>query len=125
MDQGLKSLRIVGHLVRGVCYGNSSIPGHCAQLDTIPPERVGLQGEYDHYGLAKRIQAEFKERLGRVEAAKVSIKQRGGVIILSGQVDSHDRLDDLITIALRAEGTTHVEVCDIVISALTTGLQVA
>lgn len=125
MDQGLKSLRIVGHLVRGVCYRGGSIPGHPAQLTTIPPERVGLQGEYDHDGLAKRIQAEFKDRLGRIDAAKVSIKQRGGVIILSGQVDGHDVLDDLIAIALRSEGTTHVEVCDMVISALTTGLQVA
>jgi hypothetical protein len=125
MDQGSKSLRIVGHLVRGVCYGSSSLPGHHAQLTTIPPERVGLQGEYDYYGLAKRIQAEFKNRLGRIDAAKVSIKQRGGVIILSGQVDCHDVLDDLIAIALRTEGSTHVEVCDMVISALATGLQVA
>ena len=125
MDQGLKSLRVAGHLIRGVCYGNSTLPADNARLTTIPPERIGLQGEYDHYGLAKRIQAGFKGRLGRVEAAKVSIKQRGGVIILSGQVDCRDILDDLIAIALHAEGTTHVEVCDMVITSLAPALQVA
>jgi osmotically-inducible protein OsmY len=77
-----------------------------------------LQGEYDHYGLAKRIQARFRERLGRIETAKVTIKQRGGVIILRGQVDRRDILEDLITIALSTEGTTHVEVWDMAIGAL-------
>lgn len=125
MDQGLKSLRIVGHLIRGVCYASPALQAHSDRLTTIPPERVGLQGEYDHYGLAKRVQARFKDRLGRVEAAKVVIKQRGGVILLGGQVDDRDLLDDLITIALCTEGTSHVEVCDMVIAALTSDLQLA
>lgn len=125
MDQGLKSLRIVGHLIRGVCYASPALQAYSARLTTIPPERVGLNGEYDHYGLAKRIQARFKDRLGRVEAAKVVIKQRGGVILLGGQVEHRDVLDDLITIALYTEGTSHVEVCDMVITALTPELQMA
>lgn len=128
MAQGLQSLVVAGHLIRGVCY-SSAAPQGVDRLDlaTIPPERVGLQGEYDYYGLAKRIQARFKERLGRIEAAKVMIKQRGGVIILSGQVECRDRLDDLIAIALGTEGTTHVEVCDMVVCNLasSSALQVA
>src|SRR5512146_1016293 len=93
MAQGLQSLVVAGHLIRGVCYA-SATPQGVDQLDlsTTPPERVGVQGEYDYYGLAKRIQARFKERLGRVEAAKVMIKQRGGVIILGGQVECRDLL---------------------------------
>lgn len=125
MDQGFKSLVVAGHLIRGVCYANPSLPECSARLTTIPPERVGLQGEYDHYGLAKRIQARFRERLGRIEAAKVMIKQRGGVIILRGQVEDRALLDDLITIALSTEGTTHIEVYDMVIGALAPKLQVA
>ncbi|MEY3297468.1 MAG: hypothetical protein RLZZ597_728 [Cyanobacteriota bacterium] len=118
MDQGFKSLIVAGHLIRGVCYATPSLQEGSPRIATIPPERVGLQGEYDHYGLAKRIQARFRERLGRIETAKVTIKQRGGVIILRGQVDRRDILEDLITIALSTEGTTHVEVWDMAIGAL-------
>lgn len=127
MDQGFKSLIVAGHLIRGVCYATPSLQEGSARFTTIPPERVGLQGEYDHYGLAKRIQARFRERLGRIEAAKVMIKQRGGVIILRGQVEHRDVLEDLIAIALGTEGTTHVEVWDMAIHALATApkLQVA
>jgi hypothetical protein len=128
MAQGLQSLVVAGHLIRGVCYA-SAIPQGVARFDlsSIPPERVGLHGEYDYYGLAKRIQTRFKERWGRVESAKVTIRQRGGVIILGGQVECRARLDDLIAIALCTEGTTHVEVCDIVVNDLATNsaLQVA
>ncbi len=119
MAQGLQSLVVAGHLIRGICYASATLQGvDRFDLSTIPPERVGLQGEYDYYGLAKRIQARCKERWGRVEAAKVTIKQRGGVILLGGQVECRDRLDELIAIALCTEGTTHVEVCDMAINDL-------
>ncbi|QQE66153.1 hypothetical protein GFS31_28510 [Leptolyngbya sp. BL0902] len=86
---------------------------------------MGLDGKYDHYGLAKRIQARFKDRLGRVDAAKVTVKQRGGVILLGGQVEHRTTLDDLITLALETEGTTHVEVWDMTLAALVPECHVA
>lgn len=124
MAQGLKSLVVAGHCVRGVCYASGHGQGNLC-LSAIPPERVGPDGTYDYYGLAKRVQARFKDRLGRIDAAKVTVKQRGGVIILGGQVEHRSILDDLITLALEAEGTTHVEVWDLTLTALTAECHVA
>lgn len=105
--------------MRGICYASpTEFVGRLAASEPLPPERVGLQGEYDYYGLAKRVQARFKERLGRVAAAKVVIKQRGGAIILRGQVDSRDTLEDLVALALATEGTTQVEIYDIQVQDL-------
>jgi hypothetical protein len=117
MAQGLQSLMTSGQVIRGVCYASpSDFVGLAARLATIPPERLGLQGEYDHYGLAKRIQARFKQRLGRLAAADLAIKQRGGAIILSGHVANRALLEELIDLALQTEGTTQVEVYDMQVS---------
>jgi osmotically-inducible protein OsmY len=121
MAQGLQSLSLIvaGQVIRGVCYASpDQFVGHQAPLSPIPPERMGLQGEYDHYGLAKRIQARFKDRLGRVAAAKVMVKQRGGAIILSGQVESPGMLEELIALAIKADGATQVEVYDMQVNSL-------
>jgi hypothetical protein len=121
MAQGLQSLVTSGQVVRGICYASpSEFVGLATRLATIPPERLGLQGEYDHYGLAKRIQARFKQRLGRLAAADIAIKQRGGAIILSGRIANCTLLEELITLALQTEGTTQVEVFDVQVSDLPT-----
>lgn len=105
--------------MRGIYYASpTEFVGRLAPSEALPPERVGLQGEYDYYGLAKRVQAQFKERLGRIAAAKVVIKQRGGAIILRGQVDSRDTLEDLVALALATEGTTQVELYDVQVQEL-------
>lgn len=114
-----QSLVAMGHTIRGVCYAkpdylNQAIAG----LSAIPPERVGPSGEYDYYGLAKRIQLSFYDRAGRAAVKQLSIKQRGSAVILRGQVETLDLLDQLVSLALGTEGTTHVEVHDVQVSSL-------
>ena len=108
-----------GQVIRGVCYAK---PDYLAQrlteLSAIPPERIGLNGEYDHYGLAKRIQANFYQQLGRGAVAQVAVKQRGSAVIVSGQVDTLPLLDQLVELALQAEGASHVEVQDVHLKTL-------
>ncbi|NJN49798.1 MAG: hypothetical protein HC805_08585, partial [Alkalinema sp. RL_2_19] len=53
-------------------------------LAQIPPERVGLNGEYDHSGLAKRVQLALQQRFGAA-IAHLEIAQRGRVVILTGK----------------------------------------
>jgi hypothetical protein len=36
-------------------------------FSTIPPERVGLSGEYDYSGLAKRVAAAFRQQIEAAE----------------------------------------------------------
>jgi ABC-type molybdate transport system ATPase subunit len=115
----VQSLVLTGNTIRGVCYSKSDYLSHSiAELAAIPPERVGLHGEYDYYGLAKRIQVGFFDQVGRSAALRLSIKQRGSAVILSGQVDRLDQLHQLVDLALRTEGATHVEVQNVQITTV-------
>ncbi|WP_017298963.1 hypothetical protein [Nodosilinea nodulosa] len=119
MAKVAQSLVAMGHTIRGVCYAKPEYLNQAiAALSAIPPERVGLDGEYDYYGLAKRIQFSFGDRVGRAAVKQLSIKQRGSAVILSGQVETLDLLDQLVDLALSTEGTTHVEVNDVQVSSL-------
>ncbi|MGB5974789.1 MAG: phospholipid-binding protein [Nodosilinea sp.] len=119
MAKVAQSLVATGHTIRGVCYARPErISQTMAGLSAIPPERVGLSGEYDYYGLAKRIQLRFYDQVGRTAVDQLSIKQRGSAVILRGHVDTLDLLNQLVDLALHSEGTTHVEVHDVQVSSL-------
>ncbi len=75
----------------------------------IPPERVGLNGEYDHAGLAKRVYAALRHQWDPLMVDRLRISQRGQVVILSGQVESQDCLDCIIEQILHLEGAAFVE----------------
>ncbi|MEO1093892.1 MAG: BON domain-containing protein [Cyanobacteria bacterium J06638_28] len=76
---------------------------------TIPPERIGIDGGYDYYGLQKRVQAAFKKRFSTEELAGLGVSQRGRVVVLYGHVPSRDVLNHLVLVAQRVEGATRVE----------------
>ncbi len=119
MTNVMQSLVATGHTIRGVCYAKSGYLNQAiAALSAIPPERVGLSGEYDYYGLAKRIKTSFHGQVGREAVKQLTVKQRGSAVILSGQVDTLDLLDQLVDLALHTEGTTHVEVHDVQVNVL-------
>lgn len=119
MSQVLNSLVATGQVISGVCYASpEGWMGGAFDLLDIPPERVGLNGEYDYYGLAKRIQARFSAQVGRPAVAQLAVKQRGSGIILSGHVESQALLEQLIQMAIQADGTTHVEVRDVQVKEL-------
>ncbi|MEO0539335.1 MAG: hypothetical protein AAFZ80_00555 [Cyanobacteria bacterium P01_A01_bin.105] len=73
----------------------------------IPPERVGLNGEYDYYGLAKRVRCYLHERMGLIQSLKVA--QRGRVIVLSGVMPSGEALHQLTQFVLCVPGVDAVE----------------
>ena len=74
----------------------------------IPPERVGSDGQYDHAGLANRVRLALKlEWAFKAEALRVS--QRGQVVILTGQVESLELLQEMVDRALQVEGAAFVE----------------
>jgi hypothetical protein len=77
---------------------------------TIPPERIGLDGEYDHQGLAKRVVRLFHHRLELDLLDQFRVSQRGGVVILTGSVPSRPILNQLVELALSVSGANYVEV---------------
>ena len=77
-------------------------------FQTIPPERVGLNGEYDHSGLAKRVHLAFQQAFSAEQIQSLCVSQRGRVVVLKGQV-SGKLLRQLVEIATKTHGTTDVE----------------
>lgn len=77
---------------------------------TIPPERVGLHGEYDHQGLAKRVMLAFRQELPAVELNALRVSQRGAVVVIMGSVLNQKLLIKLVNLAMAVSGAADVEV---------------
>ncbi|RZM76491.1 hypothetical protein [Leptolyngbya iicbica] len=78
-------------------------------FQTPPPERIGLQGEYDYHGLQKRVEAVFSQQFVPSELERLTVSQRGRVVILQGVVSDHAMLRELVSLAKQVEGTYRVE----------------
>ena len=60
--------------------------------ESIPPERVGLNGEYDQSGLAKRVALAFDQDPQIDDIDTIYVAQTGGTVVLKGKVPSQDIL---------------------------------
>jgi hypothetical protein len=76
----------------------------------IPPERVGLSGEYDQSGLAKRVCLAFDENpaLAPYSEDTVWVAQTGTTVVLKGKVPSQDILNQMVSVALTVNGAASV-----------------
>jgi osmotically-inducible protein OsmY len=83
----------------------------------IPPERVGIQGEYDHEGLAKRVRLAFCDHLEAGDLDRLRITQRGRVVVLVGNVANQQTLTQLVDIALEVYGTAAVETHGVILKS--------
>lgn len=77
--------------------------------ESIPPERVGLNGEYDQSGLAKRVALAFDQDPQIDDIDTIYVAQTGGTVVLKGKVPSQDILNKLVSIARNVNGATSVE----------------
>ncbi len=76
---------------------------------TIPPERIGINGEYDHDGLSKRVRLLLSQQLTNyVETLRIS--QRGRVVVVIGPWVTEEMAQRIITLCLQVEGATSVEI---------------
>lgn len=92
-------------------YSNHSLDAFQAALfQTIPPERMGLQGEYDHHGLAKRVSMAIRQHCAEMTAGNLRITQRGAVVVLTGKIANQRLLIKLVNLAMSVTGTADVEV---------------
>lgn len=66
---------------------------------SLPLERVGLNGEYDHSGLAKRVDRALHQLFLSQELEQLKITQRGRVVILRGYVLNASLLCKLVAVA--------------------------
>lgn len=74
----------------------------------IPAERVGLNGEYDESGLAKRVVQALGQDASISSAAPFDIAQTGGTVVIQGKVPSQEILSQMVAIAQGVSGATSV-----------------
>lgn len=79
-----------------------------APTESIPPERMGLSGEYDQSGLAKRVALEFDEEPDLDDIETIYVAQTGSVVVLKGKAPSQQLLNKMVSVAQRVNGATEV-----------------
>jgi osmotically-inducible protein OsmY len=80
-----------------------------ASTQTIPAERMGLNGEYDQSGLAKRVAQAFDANSEVADIETVYVAQHGSTVVLKGTVPNQEMVNKLVTIAKSVKGATGVE----------------
>ncbi len=96
--------------LRRVASGLSAI-----ERRKIPPERIGLDGNYDHAGLSKRVTELLAEQLGPLTAEVLTISQRGQVVVIFSQLGIpddwiHPLIHPMVDLILQLEGAAAVEI---------------
>ena len=86
----------------------SSAPAPAA-TESTPPERMGLSGEYDQSGLAKRVALAFDDDSNLDDIDTLYVAQTGGTVVLKGTVPSQDILNKMVSVAQGVNGATDVQ----------------
>lgn len=87
----------------------AAAPEETGGEESIAPERLGLQGEYDQSGLAKRVALAFDEDGSFDDIDSLYVAQTGSTVVLKGSVPSQDILDQLVQVAQGVTGATDVQ----------------
>jgi len=79
-----------------------------AQQRSIPPEKVGLDGNFDESGLAKRV-AKALDDANISDNVGLWVAQRGSTVVLKYNEDARGVLERAQQVARGVEGATAVE----------------
>jgi osmotically-inducible protein OsmY len=82
---------------------------------TIPPEKVGLDGEFDESGLAKRVALAFDQDSQLDDVGTLWVAQLGSKVVLKGKVPSQDYLNKATSIAKGVKGATEVDASQVTV----------
>lgn len=87
----------------------ASAPPEAQVGNTIPPERVGLDGQYDQSGLAKRVALAFDQDPQLDDVNTLWVAQLGTTVVLKGSVPSQDVLSKMVQVASGVNGAASVD----------------
>jgi hypothetical protein len=82
----------------------------------IAAERLGVNGEYDQSGLAKRVALAFDEDASVTDVDTLWVAQTGSSVVLKGSVPSQEILDRMVELASGVSGTTDVAIDQVTVS---------
>lgn len=80
-----------------------------AAEDDIPLCKIGLTGEFDESGLAKRVTLAFDEDSQLDDVETLWVAQLSSKVVLKGKVPSQAILDKMVAVAKDVEGATAVD----------------
>ncbi len=80
-----------------------------AAQQSIPPEKVGLDGNFDESGLAKRV-AKALDDANISDDVGLWVAQTGSVVVLKYNPDAEGVLEQAKQVALSVDGATDVQV---------------
>ncbi len=86
-----------------------------AAVQSTPPERVGLNGEYDQSGLAKRVALAFDQDAQLDDIDTLWVAQTGGTVVLKGKVPSQDILSKMVSVARSVNGADAVDTSQVTV----------
>lgn len=81
----------------------------------IPPEKVGLDGEFDESGLAKRVALAFDNDSTLDDVGTLWVAQLGSKVVLKGKVPDQSYLTKATTIAKGVKGATEVDASQVTV----------
>ena len=82
---------------------------------SIPPERVGLNGEFDNSGLAKRVALAFDQDSAIDDIETLYVAQTGTTVVLKGKVPDQQSLTKMVSVARGVSGATAVDTSQVTI----------
>jgi osmotically-inducible protein OsmY len=83
--------------------------------ESIPPAKVGLNGEFDDSGLAKRVALAFDEDPGLDDIDTLWVAQLSSKVVLKGKVPSQQILDKMVSVASKVNGATEVDTSQVTV----------
>lgn len=87
-----------------------------APADTsIPPAKVGLDGQFDESGLAKRVALAFDEDPGLTDIDTLWVAQLSSKVVLKGKVPDQASLDKMVSVAMGVDGATEVDTSQVTV----------
>jgi hypothetical protein len=81
----------------------------------ILPHNMGIDGEYDVNGLAKRVAAAFDQNPEIQDISTLEIVQDDSKISLKGSIQNQSILDQMVDLASRVDGTKIVDTSEVTI----------
>ncbi len=75
----------------------------------IPDYRLGLEGEYDDSGLAKRVALAFDNDPALDDEERLWVAQTSGKVVLKGEIADQATLDKMVAVAKGVKGATEVD----------------
>ncbi len=85
-----------------------SVPTVAAEK-SIPPEKVGLDGNFDESGLAKRV-AKALDDANISDNVGLWVAQTGSIVVLKYNPDAEGVLNQAKQVALTVDGATDVQI---------------